>query len=83
MRLDRLSSKLTQVAAYRQTICGVKASDYLLRRINAVPEPILVESKKARAASVTVARAIIEQLHWADLEILVDLNFTRGGWQRS
>lgn len=83
LRLDRLSSKLTQVAAYQQTICSVKAVDYLLRRINAVTEPIVVEAQKLRTASIATARTMIEHLHWSDFEVMVDLIFARGGWQRS
>jgi len=74
---------LTQVAAYRQTICSVKAADYLLRRINAVPEPIVLAATQARLATVAAARVMIEQLHWSDFEILIDLIFARGGWQRT
>lgn len=38
--LDRLSTRLTKVAAYRQTLCSVEAADYLMRRINAEAEPV-------------------------------------------
>jgi hypothetical protein len=34
IRAAELSSRLAKVAAYRQTICEVEASDYLLRNIN-------------------------------------------------
>ena len=82
LRVDTLSSKLTQLAAYRQTICRVSASDYLLRRINAIEEPSVVEAGTARAGMITAAQAMIKQLHWADFETLVDLILARGGWQR-
>lgn len=83
MRIDALSSRLTQVAAYRQTICSIKAANYLLRRINAQPEPIVLAATQARGASVAAARAMIEQLHWSDFEVLIDLIVARGGWQRT
>lgn len=83
LRIDGLTSKLTQVAAYRQTICSVKASDYLLRRINTVPEPVLIDARSARATLVRTASAMIADLHWSDFEVLVDLIFARGGWQRT
>lgn len=82
LRIDALSTRLTQIAAYRQTICQVRASDYLLRRINGVEEPILKEARQARAAMIEAARAMIASLHWADFETLIDLIFARGGWQR-
>jgi hypothetical protein len=50
LRMQSLSSKLTQVSNYRQTICQVAHADYLVRRINGVPEPIVMEANTARAA---------------------------------
>ena len=40
MRIDSLSTRLTQVSSYRRTICGVGPKDYLLRRIEAVVVPL-------------------------------------------
>ncbi len=82
LRIDDLSTRLTQVAAYRQTICHVRASDYLLRRINAVEEPVVRRAQAAKAEMVEVAVDMIASLHWADFETLVDLIFARTGWQR-
>jgi hypothetical protein len=82
LRIDQLSSKLTQVAAYRQTICKVKEEDYLLRRINGVEEPVVARARKARSDMAAVAAEMIAGLHWADFETLVDLIFARSGWQR-
>lgn len=82
LRIDDLSTRLTQVAAYRQTVCSVKASDYLLRRINGIEEPVVARAREARAAMITVATDMIAGLHWAEFETLVDLIFARTGWQR-
>lgn len=82
MLTDGLSTWLTQVANYRQTICAVKAADYLVRRINCEPDPLVDEARVARQKVVASARNLIAQLHWADFEIMVDLIFARGGWQR-
>ena len=82
LRIDDLSTRLTQVAAYRQTVCKVKASDYLLRRINGIEEPVVARAREARAAMIVVATEMISGLHWADFETLVDLIFARTGWQR-
>ena len=82
LRIDDLSTRLTQVAAYRQTVCRVKASDYLLRRINGIEEPVVARAREARAAMIAVATDMISGLHWADFETLVDLIFARAGWQR-
>lgn len=83
MRINDLTTRLTQVANYRGTICAVRASDYLLRKINAVEEPIILAANAARAEMLASARDMISALHWADFEIMVDLIFTRGGWQRT
>lgn len=82
LRTDLLSTKLTQVAAYRQTICRVKEAEYLVRRINAVEEPVVARAREARGTMVTVASEMIAGLHWAEFETLVDLIFSRSGWQR-
>lgn len=82
LRADRLSSRLTQLSAYRQTICSVKAEAYLLRRIKSEDEPIIAKAEAARSAVVLVAQEMIAGLHWADFEVLVDLLFARTGWQR-
>lgn len=76
---ERLSSKLTQLAGYRRTICNVGASDYLLRRINADEEPLLARARAARQEMISASEELIRQLHWADFEIFVDLLFSRSG----
>jgi len=82
LRINDLSTRLTQVAAYRQTVCKVKSSDYLLRRINGIEEPVVARAREARAAMIVVATEMISGLHWADFETLVDLIFARTGWHR-
>ncbi len=82
LRADDLSTRLTQVAAYRQTICEVEDPDYVVRRINGLEEPLVAEARAARAQAVAVCRKMIEGLHWRDFEILVDLIFASSGWRR-
>jgi len=81
--MNDLTTRLTQVANYRGTICAVRAADYLVRKINAREEPVVAVATSARAAMLTSAREMIAELHWADFEIMVDLIFARGGWQRT
>ncbi len=83
LRINELTTRLTQVANYRGTICAVRASEYVLRKINAVEEPIILAANAARAEMLASARDMISALHWADFEIMVDLIFARGGWQRT
>nr|MBA3526737.1 restriction endonuclease [Sphingomonas sp.] len=82
LRIEEISSKLTQLAGYRGTICNVATSDYLLRRITAEEEPVVAAAREARAALVHTSADLIRQLHWADFELFVDLLFSRGGWRR-
>lgn len=79
---EGLSSKLTQLAGYRRTICNVAASDYLLRRINAEEEPAVAAARAARQTLIEASETLIRQLHWADFETFVDLIFSRAGWRR-
>lgn len=82
LRLEQLSSRLTQVAGYRQTICAVKAKDYLLRRLNALEDRLMVKANLAKRDLIDTAQRMIEGLHWADFELFIDLLFARSGWQR-
>jgi hypothetical protein len=83
IRMDTLSTKLTKLASYRCTLCAVDAEEYLMRRINGVIEPIVLESNKARDALLEVITRAIMTLHWADFETMVDVIFARSGWHRA
>jgi hypothetical protein len=80
--IDRLSSHLTMVAAYRKTICTLKAADYLLGKINSLDEPSVARAHAALVETVAAAQDLLERLRWSDFEVLVDLIFQRSGWQR-
>jgi hypothetical protein len=82
LRMAGLSTRLTQLASYRSTLCEVSCPDYLLRRINSVAEPMLDRARALQAELLEVAAQMVAQLHWADFETLVDLVFARSGWQR-
>lgn len=77
-----LSSRLTQVAGYRQTLCRVGAAEYAVRRINGIEDPTVAKALAVHEALLAVAEELIAQLHWSDFELLVDLIFTRNGWRR-
>jgi hypothetical protein len=81
--MDKLSTKLTKVAAYRRTICAIESRDYLLRRINGVEEPLVARGSQAREALLGVVCDAIALLHQTDFETLVDVIFARSGWHRS
>jgi len=77
-----LITRLTTVAAYRQTLCAVKSEQHLIRRINGVEEPIVAETRSAQERLVRLAETLIRNLHWRDFEVLCDLMLARSGWQR-
>jgi hypothetical protein len=77
-----LSSALTRTASYRMTICAVKSADYLVRKIIDETEPLRAEAETAARLARATATDMIRRLDWKDFETLIDLIFTRGGWQR-
>jgi hypothetical protein len=77
-----LSTRLTKVASYRQTMCSVEAEPYLLRRLNGLEEPAAAIARASRAALIDATAELVRQLHWADFELLIDLLFARTGWRR-
>jgi len=82
LEVSRLSGKLVAMQRFQGTICVVKELDYVLRKINAVPEPPVEAARLARGELVGRVATIIRTLHWRDFEILVDLIFHQAGWQR-
>jgi hypothetical protein len=82
LKINSLSTRLTKVAGYRRTICKIEAQDYLLRRINGVEEPIVAKCLKAREVMLNLTIEAIQSLHWKDFETLVDIIFSRSGWNR-
>jgi hypothetical protein len=77
-----LSTKLTQMAAYRRSICAVAEADYAVRRINGEQEANVALLHSHRQALIEAAASLIRDLHWRDFELLVDLIFTSAGWRR-
>lgn len=69
LTIDSLSSRLTQLAGYRGTICSVRERDYLLRRINAEEEPLVGRAVAARSALIEATTDLVRRLHWADFEL--------------
>lgn len=82
LALRNFSTKLTQTAGFRGTICNVHERDYLLRRINGGPEPQAVEALALQKQLVTMAEQLVAALHWRDFEILIDRIFADSGWRR-
>jgi hypothetical protein len=77
-----LGSALTSTANYKMTICAIKQSGYLLRKIRGEIDPLRAAAEVLKAETIEMAVKLIRQLDWRDFETLVDLIFTRCGWHR-
>jgi hypothetical protein len=81
LSFDRVSGKLLKVRGYQSTICGVEPA-LALRTINAeISSEVKTTRENLHQLKKTIAK-IITDIHWKDFELLVDLIFTRAGWQR-
>ncbi len=79
---SNLSGKLTQVQAFRGTICEIKEKKYLLEKINCQISREREELESARQTLKEKLTKQIEHLSWKDFETLVDLIFRQSGWRR-
>lgn len=77
-----LSGKLAMTQMYRGTICKVEDRDYLLRRINGQRTPLLAEAEATEKVLVEQILAMVRLLTPEDFELVVELIFSRSGWQR-
>ncbi|MBI1292373.1 hypothetical protein GC173_14225 [bacterium] len=77
-----LSTRLSSVGAYRGTICAVEHAEYLIRKLNGEPEPLVSRAEQLRKELVKTAHALIATLHHHDFEVLVDIIFAASGWRR-
>lgn len=80
--VSRLSGKLTKTQMYQGTICEVEERAYLLRRINDQQTPELVEAEATEQVLVKQVLAMVCLLTPKDFELMVELIFSRSGWQR-
>ena len=84
LEMDRLSTRLTQLAGYRRTICTLAPDqDAMCRRyIDAALDPVQLAITDARAALRSNLTLLIQRLSWHDFEQFVDLALARSGWLR-
>lgn len=83
LSVANLSSALTKVAAYRQSICATKEAAYLLRRIRGEADPLFKRADEFRLEQVQVTLDMIRRLQPDEFEIMVELIFARNGWRRT
>ena len=82
LRVENIDGRVTKVQMFRGTICSIDLQDYLVRKINGLVIPEVEKTKN----SLETLRADIEDqikgLWWHDFELLIDLVFSKSGWQR-
>jgi len=83
LRRDQMSSQITRVAAYRQTVCQIADPEALLARIRGEQGGAITRALQVQTELLNVTEKLIAGLHEDDFEILVDLIFARSGWQRA
>jgi Holliday junction resolvase-like predicted endonuclease len=79
---QHLSSLLTKVSAYRQTICSIANPAYLRRKLAGGDDPDTRAAKQALQALTDAAGTLIAKLHEDDFETLVDMLLERQGYHR-
>jgi hypothetical protein len=84
LRISELSGMLTRTSGYRQTVCDIDddALNYLLRRIQGVPNPDVEAVLAAQNDLNHRVSNLIKRLSWQDFELFVDLVFANEGGQR-
>jgi hypothetical protein len=82
--MSELSGRVTKTAGYRGTICDFDKweRNYILRKILDQEIDEVVEAKSAKARMLYSCETLIKLLPWVDFEQLVDLVFSKSGWQR-
>lgn len=81
LSFDKVSGKLLKVRGYQSTICSVEPA-LALRQINAEVSADVKGTRETLQQLRKFIGRMIADLHWKDFELLVDLIFTRAGWQR-
>ena len=82
LRLDSMSTKITKVASFQETICKPGGAADLLNRIRAVQSAEHAHAAHAHEELVTAIGDILDRLHQDDFELLVELIFSSSGWKR-
>lgn len=81
-RLDSMTTKITKVAAFQETICKPSGASDLLNRIRAVQSKSHERAARAQDELVVAIGDVLDQLHQNDFELLIELIFSSSGWKR-
>jgi hypothetical protein len=82
LRLDSMTTKITKVASFQETICEPGGASDLLNRIRAIQSNAHTRAVRAHEELVSAVGDVLDQLHQDDFELLVELIFSSSGWKR-
>ncbi|MFL1542542.1 restriction endonuclease [Pseudomonas sp. O39] len=82
LRVENMDGRLTKVQGFRGTICGIGMQDYLIDKINGHNPPEVEQAKSSLERLKEDVQEVIKGLWWHDFELLIDLIFSKSGWQR-
>lgn len=82
LRVENIDGRVTKVQGFRGTICSVELQDYLVKKINGHA----INEVESATSSLNKLKADVEDLikglWWHDFELMIDLVFSKSGWQR-
>ncbi|HCF3690275.1 TPA: hypothetical protein NID02_001587 [Pseudomonas aeruginosa] len=82
LRVENIDGRVTKVQGYRGTICTVEMQDYLVKKINGHTIDEVQSAKDSLQRLRNEVEQLIKGLWWHDFELLIDLIFSKSGWQR-
>ena len=84
LAIENIDGRVTKTQGFRGTICAVDAEvqDYLRNKIDGIEQPEVTRAKDAEKQLNESIQKLVKGLWWKDFELLVDLIFSRLGWQR-
>jgi hypothetical protein len=82
LTIENIDGRVTKVRGYRGTICEIDLHSYLIRKLNGEPQPEVEAARMSLASLRTNIEALIRGLWWNDFELLIELIFSKSGWQR-
>ena len=82
LRLDSMTTKITKVASFQETIAKPSGAADLLRQIRGIQSDHHERAARALDEMETAVGDLLDQLHQDDFELLIELIFSSSGWKR-
>lgn len=82
LRLDGMTTKITKVASFQETICKPDGAKDILHRIRCEQSEQRSNVSNTYGLLRKHVGDLLDQLHQDDFELLIELIFSSSGWQR-